>query len=332
MAPDPSPPAPDDPTSATASSRRRFLKVGGLSAIGLALAACSSDPTVGSGSDTTAAAAGSSSTTRPRSAVGTTSEAPATDRSGGTDDTGGTAPLDAATPLTPADFAGLATCVLLPEKTAGPFPLDEQLDRRDITEGYEGQPMRLGLRVVDDACVAVPGAKVEIWHTDATGDYSAFTDGGGGKDEAEGTTFLRGTQSADDDGIVEFLTIVPGWYRGRAVHIHLRVHLDDATVLTSQMFFDPAFLEAVYATGPYAEFGLPDTSNESDGIAGDAEAEGTILVTSSADTANGAGTLALLNIGIDPTATSGGDRAGGPGGGGPGGGGPGGPPGGGPGR
>ena len=60
----------------------------------------------------------------------------------------------------------------------------------------------------------VAGAAVEVWHTDATGDYSAFADGGGGKDEAEGTTFLRGTQVADDDGIVEFATIYPGWYRG----------------------------------------------------------------------------------------------------------------------
>src|SRR4029078_10207710 len=95
------------------------------------------------------------------------------------------------------------------------------------------------------------GARVGIWPCDRTGDYSAFTDGGGGKDEREGTTFLRGTQSANDDGIVEFLSIVPGWYRGRAVHVHLRVHVDDSTVLTSQLFFDAGYLEEVYATEPY---------------------------------------------------------------------------------
>lgn len=202
-------------------------------------------------------------------------------------------------PLTAAAFDNLGTCSLMPDKTAGPFPLDEQFDRRDVTEGYPGHPMRLGLRVVDASCAAVPGARVEIWHCDASGDYSAFVDGGGGKDEAEGSTFLRGTQTADDDGIVEFLTIVPGWYRGRAVHIHLRVHLDDDIVLTSQLFFEAAYLAEVYAGDAYVEFGLPDTSNESDNIAGDAEAEGTIVHTAPGPTSLGSGTLALLNLGIN---------------------------------
>ena len=152
------------------------------SAAALVLAACSDDADDGAGATTatTAGAAGSSTTTASLAS------------------------------LTAADFDGLATCVLLPETTAGPFPLDEQFDRRDITEGYPGHPLRLGLRVVDGSCALLPGAVVEIWHADATGDYSAFTDGGGGKDEAEGTTFLRGSQTADDAGIVEFLTLYPG--------------------------------------------------------------------------------------------------------------------------
>jgi len=186
----------------------------------------------------------------------------------------------------------------MPEKTSGPFPLDQQFDRRDITEGVPGQPMRLGLRVVDESCAPVPGAKVEIWHTDSTGDYSAFIDNGGGKDDGPGTTFLRGTQAADDDGIVEFLTIYPGWYHGRAVHIHLRVHLDDQTVLTSQMFFDADYTKSVYSTDPYAQFGLPDTSNSADGIAGDPQTEGTLLHTVAGETSKGTGTVALLNLGI----------------------------------
>jgi protocatechuate 3,4-dioxygenase beta subunit len=190
----------------------------------------------------------------------------------------------------------------MPEKTAGPFPLDQQFDRRDVTEGLPGQPMRLGLRVLDESCAAVPGAKVEIWHADATGDYSAFVDNGGGKDDAAGTTFLRGTQTADDNGIVEFLTVYPGWYHGRAVHIHLRVHLADATVLTSQMFFDSDYTAGVYGVAPYAEFGLPDTSNEADSIAGNPEGEGTLVHTSAGETSKGTGTVALLNIGIDQPA------------------------------
>ena len=224
-----------------------------------------------------------------------------------------------ATTLSAADFEGLASCVLLPEKTLGPFPLDQQFDRRDVTEGYDGHPVRLGLRVVDRTCAPVSGAKVEIWHADATGDYSAFVDGGAGKDEAAGTTFLRGTQTSNDEGIVEFLTVFPGWYRGRTPHIHLRVRVGDTAVLASQMFFDETYAKTVYTSGVYAQFGLPDTTNASDNIAGNAAAEGTILVMTAGATSRGDGTLALLNVGIDPAAVSTGG-SGGPGGG------PGGPP------
>ncbi|HTL86156.1 MAG TPA: intradiol ring-cleavage dioxygenase [Acidimicrobiia bacterium] len=202
------------------------------------------------------------------------------------------------TPLSAADFADLGTCALMPEKTAGPFPLDQQFMRRDVTEGYPGRPLKLGLRVVDASCRAVPGAAVEIWHCDASGDYSAFADGGGGKDEAQGTTFLRGTQIANDEGIVEFLSVYPGWYTGRAVHIHLRVHQRDAVVLTSQMFFDEAYTAKVYGSAPYKQFGLPDTSNAQDSIAGNPQAEGTLLRPRDAKTSKGSGTLALLNLGI----------------------------------
>src|SRR4029078_12931489 len=154
------------------------------------------------------------------------------------------------------------------------------------------RPIGLGLRGRAGACAPVPGAKVEIWHTDSTGDYSAYIDNGGGKDEGPGTTFLRGTQTAEAHGIVEFLTIYPGWYHGRAVHIHLRVHLDDATVLTSQMFFDADYTKSVYSAAPYAEFGLPDTSNSADSIAGDPQAEGTLLHTVAGETSKGTGTVA----------------------------------------
>lgn len=86
------------------------------------------------------------------------------------------------------------------------------LDRRDIHEDYPGHSLWLGIRVVNQDCVPIPGARVEIWHTDATGGYSEYEDGGDGKDEAEGSTFCRGIQTADADGILEFQSIYPGWY------------------------------------------------------------------------------------------------------------------------
>jgi protocatechuate 3,4-dioxygenase beta subunit len=253
-------------------SRREVLGMTGVLALGLA-AGCSG------GGERDGSASGSTATT---SGDGRASRSDA-------------GPSDA---LSAADFDALSTCVLLPEQMAGPFPLDEQFDRRDITEGLPGHPMRLGLRVVDDTCTPVAGAAVEIWHTDASGDYSAFADGGGGKDQAEGTTFLRGTQTSGDDGIVEFLTIYPGWYTGRAVHIHVRVHMDDATVLTSQMYFDEDYTQQVLASTEYRRFGPPDTTWADDTIAGNPRADGTMLITTPAETAGGPGTLALLNLGV----------------------------------
>lgn len=254
-------PAPSRP------DRRAFLHLGGLSALGLALGACG---TVG--------------TPAPGTGVVTTTEPPT---------------AGALAALTAADFDGLAVCALVPEQTAGPFSLDERLDRRDITEGYPGHPLRLGLRVVDAACAPVPDATVEVWHTDATGDYSAFADGGGGKDQAGGTTFLRGSQTADELGIVEFHSVYPGWYPGRAVHVHVRVRVDDELRLTTQLYFDDAETEAVHATMPYAEFGPPQTTNAEDGFAGEPAGSGLLLVATPAETASGPGTLALLNLGID---------------------------------
>ena len=250
-------------------TRRHFLLAGGAA---LLLAACNSDDAEQDDSQSGADAPTPTSTPGP---------APAADSA-----------------LTAADFEGLGTCLLTPEMTAGPFPLDEQFDRRDITEGLPGHPFRLGFRVVDESCAPVPGGTVEIWHVDATGDYSAFIDGGGGKDDGEGTTFLRGSQTAGDDGIVEFLTLFPGWYPGRAVHIHLRVHRDDATVLTSQVFFDADATARIYSEDPYSENGPPDTSNEDDFFAGDPVREGTLVDLRAAATASGPGTLGLSNLGI----------------------------------
>lgn len=200
------------------------------------------------------------------------------------------------------DFDALGTCVLLPEMVAGPFPTLAQLDRRDITEGYPGRPLRMGLRVVDEACVPIPDATVEVWHTDASGDYSSYEDGGTGKDEGAGTTFLRGTQRADDAGIVEFATIYPGWYTGRAVHIHLRVHRDDELVLTSQLFFPDALNLEVLASGSYAAFGPPDTTNETDPLGGDIADNGSLLHVTTTGTGGQPDLLALVNLGVSNNA------------------------------
>ena len=281
------------PPPARFTRRRVLLGAGALLVVG-----CSSESATDDGesavSSTTSAATSAGSSGDGSTTIGNESGSDETEPA--TED-GESADVDVVA-FTPADFEGLATCALFPETTAGPFPLDEQFDRRDITEGYPGHPLRLGLRVVDADCSPVEGAAVEVWHTDASGDYSAFDDGGGGKDEGAGTTFLRGTQSADADGIVEFATIYPGWYRGRAVHVHLRVHVGGNTALTSQLFFDDDYTVEIYSEDAYAEFGPPDTTNEQDGIAGDVESDGTLLRLTPGPTRAGAGTIALANVGI----------------------------------
>ena len=201
--------------------------------------------------------------------------------------------------LTVASFEDVAMCVLTPEGRTGPFPSPELIERRTIHEGFPGHPLRLGIRVVDGDWEPIPDAMVDIWHTDATGDYSAFEDGGSGKDEAEGSTFCRGMQVTDADGIVEFQSIYPGWYEGRVLHIHASVWIDDERVHTTQLYFDEAYTAAVFETGVYAEFGQPDTGWADDRIIGDPTTDGSGIALAAAETDDGLGTLGLVTLGAD---------------------------------
>jgi protocatechuate 3,4-dioxygenase beta subunit len=270
-----------------ATSRRTFL-AGGAALVGAVLVGCSGDDDAGDdaggGADDGGAGGGGD-----EAGAGSTMSAAEGDGEGG----------DRPTALTADDFAALGACLLTPEQTEGPFYLAGDMVRRDITEGLPGHRLRLGIRVVDAACEPVRGAVVDVWHTDVDGDYSGFADGSGSADDAaEGTTFLRGSQVADGEGIVEFGTVYPGWYQGRAVHIHVKAHLDGTTMLTSQLYFPEDLTDEVHAREPYAAHGSRDTRNEDDPIAGDPQAAGNLLATSAA----GDGTLGLVVLGVDPAA------------------------------
>jgi len=178
----------------------------------------------------------------------------------------------AATPATSstATAQGTADCVLTPELTEGPYYLDLDLVRRDITEGRAGVPFDLAVTVVNaDSCEPIEGAAVDVWHCDAEGLYSGV--------QGDSGTFLRGVQMTGTDGVASFRTIFPGWYTGRAVHVHLKVALGTTDVHTGQLFFDEDTLAAAYESEPYAGRGEPDTSNEADGIYG--QSGGTTVVT-----------------------------------------------------
>ncbi|MFE0603970.1 intradiol ring-cleavage dioxygenase [Streptomyces sp. NPDC058892] len=151
--------------------------------------------------------------------------------------------------------AAAPACILAVEAGAGPYYLDVDLVRSDITQGRNGVPLRLDLTVVRvaDGCRPLAHAAVEVWHADANGDYST------GKD-----TFLRGTQTTDRTGRCTFRTIVPGWYAGLAPHIHFKVRPDSRTETTSQFFFPEDLLTQVYARPPYAHRTAPDHPNQRD--------------------------------------------------------------------
>jgi protocatechuate 3,4-dioxygenase beta subunit len=141
--------------------------------------------------------------------------------------------------------ASTAACVLTPEVTEGPYYLDLDKVRSDITEGKDGAPLDLKLTVVDaTGCTPIKDAAIDVWHCDAGGVYSGFSQAGAGgrpggsQTTTDNQTFLRGTQVTDASGLAEFQTIYPGWYRGRAVHIHMKVHVGGSVVHTGQLFFD----------------------------------------------------------------------------------------------
>jgi protocatechuate 3,4-dioxygenase beta subunit len=168
-------------------------------------------------------------------------------------------------------FDRSASCSLTPEQTEGPFYFDVDKIRSDVREDRDGTPLRLVLRVRDAGrCEPIENAVVEIWHCDALGVYSGLgstsTAGGPTADGQAEETFLRGAQVTNGDGIVQFRTIYPGWYPGRSVHIHAKAHLDRTSLLTTQLYFDDAFTERIYAEAPYSQRSGRDIFNSDDSI------------------------------------------------------------------
>lgn len=252
-------------------SRRRALAIGGTIGLGGVVSACSTD----------------TSTTSPAAVYTST------------------------TAMSAVDLLELAPqCVMSKEETEGPYWFDVDAIRNDIREDRPGTAFELALRVQDvTACTAVSNAVVEIWHCDAGGEYSGFESGsmGGSSSASDGSystgdrestttddgTYLRGALATNSAGVVVFTTIFPGWYRGRTTHIHLKVHIDRKTVLTSQLFFDPTTVGEIYAASPYSDHAgwESNTQNTSDTIY-----DPTGLVTTATSATR---YLGAINLGVD---------------------------------
>jgi protocatechuate 3,4-dioxygenase beta subunit len=242
---------------------RRSL-VAGIGSIGLGtlLAACSgSESSSGSGSSTASVTTSTGASTTVAPQTSTTSD------------------------LTSL-FAEANTCTLTASTTQGPYYFDADKIRGDIREDRQGKRLRLAIKLQDsEKCAPLGNAVVEIWHCDAAGLYSGAESqsrgGGGGNPPSGGggqgggaadltptddKRYLRGAQVTNADGIVEFTTIWPGWYRGRTVHIHAMVHVSNQRVLTTQVMFDEALNSKVFAEAPYAAHTGRDTFNSNDNI------------------------------------------------------------------
>jgi len=176
-------------------------------------------------------------------------------------------------------------CLLNAEAIRGPFYIPERLIRRDIAEDRPGIPLRVRFKVVGvDGCRPLGGMAVEIWHCDARGEYSGYPSYP--PDEFPSVTpegfyepevadrFCRGIQFTDTDGMVEFETIIPGWYTPRTPHIHVRVSNpgsaelavdDERLVMTNQVYFPDELIERLFANeDPYSERGPSPYTNAND--------------------------------------------------------------------
>ena len=176
---------------------------------------------------------------------------------------------------TSAGATSLPGCVVRPAMTEGPFFNDEKLDRSDIRSDSKSKALSAGVpltltflvsKVGTGKCEPRSGVIVDIWHCDALGKYSdESSEGTAGKD------FLRGHQITDASGKAVFKTIYPGWYNGRAVHIHFKLRtVANGKItgeFTSQLFFDDLVSDAVYTAAPYAgRSGKRNVLNAGDGI------------------------------------------------------------------
>jgi protocatechuate 3,4-dioxygenase beta subunit len=244
-------------------------------------------------------------------------------------------------------------CVLTTEQEEGPFYVDYKKVRRDITEGKQGVPLQLKIALVHaKKCTPLTNAALDIWQCDASGVYSAFTKvkmgpppGMGGPDGPPGgpggrplgpppgggfgpppgmgnhkgmdeTRFLRGVQAADSNGMVEFATIYPGWYEGRTIHIHLKVHTGGHVSHTGQLFFPEDVTERIAKMQPYAaNTEVHRTTQAEDHVYQDEHgAPGMVTLARIDPRSEAGGFIATVTLAVDPEATPAPVGMGGPGG------------------
>jgi len=171
---------------------------------------------------------------------------------------------------------GSGGCIVTAEEVEGPYPypggeLTNPLNRADVTGGQTGVPLSLAISVVNtkNNCALVSNARVDIWHCNKDGYYSGYGSQNGGSLGTQsylGQTWLRGYQLTDATGKLTFNTIYPGWYQGRATHIHLEVFVNNVLKKTGQITFAESISDVVHQSSLYAAHGVNTMRNSGDGI------------------------------------------------------------------
>jgi protocatechuate 3,4-dioxygenase beta subunit len=168
------------------------------------------------------------------------------------------------------------TCIVRPEQIEGPYFVDEKLHRQDIRIDPSDNSVKDGVELMlifnvsqieGQNCLPLPNAIVDLWQCDAAGIYSDVQDR---NFDTRGKKFLRGYQMTNSHGSAQFLTIFPGWYRGRATHVHFKIRTDETSAhgyeFTSQIYFEDSQLRQIYNLSPYATQGKGYMENEKDSI------------------------------------------------------------------
>lgn len=170
-----------------------------------------------------------------------------------------------------------STCIVSPTEVEGPYPyvggeITNPLNRADVTGGQTGVPLSISFVVVNtnDSCNVLTDARVDIWHCNNQGYYSGYGNQPGllGTKSYVGETWLRGYQMTDASGVAKFTTVYPGWYGGRATHIHMEIFINKVLKKTAQLTFSEAISDVVHVSALYAAHGVNPTRNASDSVFG----------------------------------------------------------------
>ncbi|WP_025668117.1 dioxygenase family protein [Aquimarina megaterium] len=158
-----------------------------------------------------------------------------------------------------------SNCIMTPEETIGPFPhkLPENLVKANIVGDREGVSLLINLTIqdVNTYCKPLPNVNVDIWQCDAKGNYSEYSHQLDG--DFRGKHFLRGRQITDSNGKVSFISIFPGWYPGRAPHLHLEIlNKKGKSLLVTQIAFPDEVSDTIYKSKDYKS--KVDTNNKQD--------------------------------------------------------------------